>query len=97
VFTRTRKFVTSILATAMLAAGVFAPSAASQPNVIIGGGLVDVIVNDVNVLNNVKIGLGVALAADVCGVSVNVLAQDVRTGDATCTSDTGDVVIIQPA
>jgi ABC-type spermidine/putrescine transport system permease subunit II len=41
-------------------------------------GLVNVQIGDVTVQ------LPVAVAANVCGIAVNVLAQDIRTGEATC-------------
>jgi hypothetical protein len=95
VITRTKKFGATVLASAMLAAGALAPTAGAQPPIVIGGGLVNVVVNDVTILEDVKVGVAAAVAANVCGVNVAVLAQDLQFGDATCTSDTGDVVVIQ--
>jgi hypothetical protein len=66
-----------------------APAAHAQPDVVIGGGLVNVAVNDV--LNDNEVGTGVAagIAAEVCGVTaqVGVVAQQVaRTGAFDCTN-----------
>ena len=100
VITRTKKVAASVLASALLAAGVLAPTAAAQP--IITGGLVnvtvvdalDVVITDVNV----QVGAALALAANVCDVNVNVLATQLRNGDATCENAlTGDQAIIQEA
>jgi len=41
-------------------------------------GLINVAIDDATVQ------VPIAVAANVCGVAVNVLAQDVRDGDATC-------------
>lgn len=88
-------------ATAAIALGgslATAPSASAAP--LVTGGLVNVTVTDVVddvtvVVQDVNVGLGAALgvAANVCDVSVNVLARQLRNGGATCTSDaTGQTV-----
>jgi hypothetical protein len=58
---------------------------------VLFGGLVNVVVTDViddvtvTVQDvNVSVGAALGLAANVCGVGVNVLAQQLRNGDATC-------------
>ena len=88
---RTGKGRVAAFATAgTLALGaVGAPAATADPVVVVGGGLVDVQV--VNVLNNAEIlsrnnvGIGVAagVAAQVCGVAVQVgvLAPQLAGGD----------------
>ena len=87
-----------------LAAG---PVSAQPPVVIGGGGLVNLqigsieIVEDVevrNVLNDLTVNLGVALnvAANVCNVAVGVLAQDLAgDGIAACETDDQFAVIEQ--
>lgn len=53
----------------------------------------DVVVEDVNVV----LGAALGVAANVCDVNVNVLAEQLRTGGATCTSDaSGQTVTIGP-
>jgi hypothetical protein len=79
-------------------------AAAAQPPVVVGRGLVNVQVTDViddvivNVEDiNVNVGAALELAANVCGVSVNVLASQLGTGTATCDSlvdGTGSIVTI---
>lgn len=79
-------------------------SVAAQPPVVIGGGLVNVQIVDVidditvNVEDiNVALSVGLQLAANVCDVSVNVLARQLRGGGATCDSvveGTGSYVTI---
>jgi len=83
-------------AAATLAAGALvvpvalSSSAGAAP--IVTGGLVNVTVVDVlnnnEVIKNVNVSLGAALgiAANVCDVGVNVLARQLKTGGATCTS-----------
>jgi hypothetical protein len=82
-----RKAAVSLFAGAALAVGALTPASA-QP--IVTGGLVNVTVTDVIdvVVQDVNVGLGAALgiAANVCDVNVNVLARQLRTGEATCTN-----------
>ncbi len=40
-------------------------------------------------LNGVNVAVPIGIAANVCGINANVLAQDInQTGDATCTATT---------
>ena len=79
-------------AIALASSVVLAPPATAQP--LVTGGLVNVTVTDVIddvtvVVRDINVSLGAALgiAADVCDVNVNVLARQLRTGGATCTSE----------
>ena len=93
-----RKAAVSLFAGAALAAGALAPASA-QP--VITGGLVNVVVTDVIddvtvTLQDINVSVGAALgiAANVCGVGVNVLAQQLP-GPVSCTSDSsGQTVTI---
>jgi hypothetical protein len=83
----------ALASSALLFAGLAAPVAA-QP--IVTGGLVnvtivDLIDGDVLSYNDVNVALALNLAANVCDVNVNVLAQQLRAGDATCS--TADQVV----
>jgi hypothetical protein len=81
-------FGAAALASGALAAGIGAPVASAQP--VITGGLVNVTVTDL--LNNntvtvqVPIGAALNLAANVCDVSVNVLATQLKQGPTTCSN-----------
>ena len=95
---KTRRLVASLCATGLLAVGVTAPAASAQP--VVTGGLVNVTVVDVidgDILSNNDVNLGVALnlAANVCDVNVNVLAQQLRNGGAHCETATQSVDISQ--
>lgn len=89
-------FNSKIVRAAALAGAVAIPMAttvSAQPQVVIGGGLVNVqivdVVDDVivNVEDiNVALGAALQLAANVCDVNVNVLAEQFRQGDAQCSS-----------
>lgn len=84
------------LATGALAMGATAPATAAP---VITGGLVNITIVDLidgDVLSNNNVALGVALgiAANVCDVNVNVLAQQLRDGGATCTSEADDQQVI---
>ena len=97
-----RKLVATLFLTAALAVGATAPAASAQP--VITGGLVNITV--VDVLNNntvtldrtVNVALALGIAANVCDVTVGVLAQQLNTGSATCenTLDGFTATITQP-
>ena len=100
--------VRSNIVRAAALAGVMAiPMAATtsaQPPVVAGGGLVNVqivdVIDDIEVTVqdiNVALGVGLQLAANVCDVTVNVLAEQLKGGGATCDSvvdGTGSYVTI---
>ena len=70
-----------------------APASAQGP--IVTGGLVnitivDLIDGDVLSNNNVSLGAALGIAANICDVNVNVLAEQLRRGGATCTSEASD-------
>jgi len=97
-----RKLFATLFLTAALAVGATAPTASAQP--VITGGLVNITV--VDVLNNntvtldrtVNVALALGIAANVCDVTVGVLAQQLNTGSATCenTLDGFTATITQP-
>ncbi|HEX5860415.1 MAG TPA: hypothetical protein VFY58_01145, partial [Nocardioides sp.] len=70
-----------------------APPASAQP--VITGGLVNVTVADNEILNDVNVGVALGVAAALCDVNVNVLAQQLRNAAPTCESDAGPVEIVQ--
>ena len=70
-----------------------APPASAQP--LVTGGLVNVTVADNEILNDVNVGVALGVAANVCDVSVNVLARQLKTDAATCDSVAGPVEITQ--
>lgn len=96
-----------IATTAALALG--ATPALAQLNT--SGGLVNVSVQDVSVLNNflnqsqiaalnnvgvpVTVQVPVGVAANVCGVAANVLAHQKNSGPATCTAKSGSRALAQ--
>jgi len=91
----------SVVATAALV-GAFAMPATSAP--LVTGGLVNItlvnVLNNIEIItrNNVSLGAALGIAANVCDVNVNVLAQQLRSGGATCKNDvTGQRVTISQA
>ncbi len=90
------------LVAAVLSAGAMlvpTGAASAQPQ---QEGLVNVYINDVLDVNNNNVGIGVGanVAAQICGVQaqVGVLAQQVaRNGAAECTSNQGTEVRIEQA
>jgi hypothetical protein len=75
------------------------------------GGLVNVSVQDVSVLNNflnhdqiaalnnigvpVTVQVPIGVAANVCGVAANVLAQQKNSGPVSCTAKSGSQALAQ--
>jgi hypothetical protein len=74
-----------------------APVAPAFAQPIITGGLVNVVVGDVTILEDVRVAVALQAAANVCGVGVNVLASQIGQGPVDCESTTGDLVQIIPA
>ena len=73
-------------------------SAEAQQAPVVTGGLVNVTIVDAVDVQNVTLNLSAALllAANVCGVAVNVLAADfVQDGRATCSTATQTVTLEQ--
>lgn len=83
------RFAAATLAAGALVVPVALSSSASAAPIVTGG-LVNVTITDSlnNVLSENQVSLGAALgiAANVCDVGVNVLARQLKTGGATCTS-----------
>jgi hypothetical protein len=91
-----RKAAVSLFAGAALAVGALTPASA-QP--VITGGLVNVVITDAVDIEDVTVGAALGIAANLCGVGVNVLAQQLSgPGPVTCTiEDSGQTVTIEPA
>jgi hypothetical protein len=83
---RAKKLIVSTLATGVMAAGVALPTASAQP--VITGGLVNITVFDVLNNTDVNVQVPIGVAANVCGVQANVLAQGGIQEPVDCTSST---------
>lgn len=82
----TRTALATVVAGLVLAGGAIAPAQAAP---VVTGGLVNVTVTDVDLLNNVSVtalnGVTLKVAAEICGVTVNALATDLGPdGEAVC-------------
>lgn len=93
----TRTALAGTLASAGLVLTTAAPATA-QP--IVTGGLVNVVITDVIddvtvTIEDINVGLALQLAANVCDVSVNVLAEQLESGDVSCSTATQTVRIEQ--
>jgi hypothetical protein len=76
------------MATATFAGALALPMAMpADAAPVITGGLVNVTVVDVLSGNQVTAQVPVSVAANVCGVPVSVLAQDLRNGPVDCSND----------
>ena len=87
---------------ALATTAMTAPQAQAAP--LVTGGLVNVtvtdVIDDVTVIVrdvNVSVGAALGIAANVCDTSVNLLAQQLKNGGASCDADASDqrVVISQ--
>jgi hypothetical protein len=84
-----RRSIATVGAASAIAAGGLFVGAPAQAAPVITGGLVNVTITDVDLLNNVAVtalnGVTLQVAAEVCGVAVNVLAADLGPdGFAVC-------------
>lgn len=80
------KAIATVFAGGIVLVGATAPAQAAP---VVTGGLVNVTITDVDLLNNVAVtalnGVTLQVAANVCGVAVNVLAADLGPdGEAVC-------------
>ena len=78
-------------------------ASAQQPPVVIGGGVVNVqiidVIDDVEVVVqdiNVNVNPAVRIAANLCGLAVGVIAEDLQDGHVECdvVNGPGDIVVI---
>lgn len=90
-----KKMIATAGTAGLLTVGSLGLAAPAQAAPLFTGGLVNVTITEVDVLtgdilndNTVQVGVAAALAvaANVCDVNVNVLAQQFRNGGATCTN-----------
>ena len=84
-----RRSIVSVGVAGALATGSLMLASPAQAAPVITGGLVNVTVTDVDLLNNVAVtalnGVTLQVAAEVCGVTVNALAADLGPdGYAVC-------------
>ena len=83
------KIVATVFAGAALAVAPAATASAAPA-------LVDVTIQNVANNNEVTVAIPINAAANICGLQVGVLAQDLQQGDVECTSRAGqDVTISQ--
>lgn len=75
------KRIIALITTMALMMALSAMPALAQP--ILTGGLVNVTIVDVE---DVVVQVPVAAAANICGIDVNVLVEDLQDGDANCTA-----------
>jgi hypothetical protein len=83
---RARKLAASLFATGLLAVGAVAPASAQPP--VVTGGLVNITIVDVLNNNEVNVQVPIGVAANVCGVQANVLAQGGIQEPVDCTAAT---------
>ena len=78
-----RILATTIVAGALSVGGVAATASSAPAAPVVTGGLVNITVVDVASHNNVQVQVPVEVAAQVCGLDVNVLTQQVQPIDCT--------------
>lgn len=92
-----KKTLATIGTAGLLTAGTVGVAAPAQARPLIAGGLVNIQVTEVQIIDdvavdvlvqdvNIGINAALALAANVCDTTIAVIAQDLRDGSAECTS-----------
>jgi hypothetical protein len=82
----------AVAAVAVAGALSIVPSSAlAQP--VVTGGLVNITIVDVLSGNQVSVQAPITVAANICDVTVAVLAEDLRDGRATCTNETQQITV----
>ncbi len=76
---RTKVFLASMFASALLFAGLAAPASAQQQQ----DGLVNIMIGDI-IIRDVNVGIAANVAAAICAQDVNILAVDQGAGDVVC-------------
>ncbi len=76
---RTKVFLASMFASALLFAGLAAPASAQQQQ----DGLVNIMIGDITI-EDVNVGIAANVAAAICAQDVNILAVDQGAGDVVC-------------
>lgn len=83
--TRTRSLVGAVVVAAAMAAMILTPTMTDPASAqVVQDGLVNVNIGDVTILEDVTVALAANVAANICGVTVNVVAlatQVDRTGN----------------
>ena len=83
---KVRKLMASLFATGLLTVGAAAPASAQPP--VVTGGLVNITIVDILNNNEVNVQVPIGVAANVCGVQANVLAQGGIQEPVDCTAAT---------
>ncbi len=78
--------ILALISVAAMMLALTAMPAMAQP--LFTGGLVNINVTDVLTDNDVAVQVPIGVAANVCGVSVGVLAELAEQGPVDCTSST---------
>jgi hypothetical protein len=83
------------LVAATCAGALAVPVSAASAQPVITGGLVNVTIVDVLSGNQVTAQVPITVAANVCGVAVNVLALDLADGPVDCSNDQQIITVSQ--
>jgi hypothetical protein len=83
---KVRKLAASLFATGLLTVGAAAPASAQPP--VVTGGLVNITIVDILNDNQINVQVPIGVAANVCGVQANVLAQGGIQEPVDCTAAT---------
>jgi hypothetical protein len=90
-----KRFVRRALVGTVTAGAMLVPAAAASAQPVITGGLVNVTIVDVLSGNQVTAQVPVSVAANICGVAVNVLATDLADGPVDCSTATQLITVSQ--
>ena len=83
-----RLLLAGCAAAALTAGAGMAIPASAGASPVVSGGLVNITITTVLTTNQVNVQVPIGVAANVCGVAANVLAQHTTTASVSCTSAT---------
>ena len=93
-----RRSLATVGAAGALVTGSLFVAAPAQAQPLVTGGLVNVTLNDVTILENVGVGVAANVQANVCGVQVGAQVLTILSGlaqdqDVECSNEAGDQTV----
>jgi len=87
------RLVKRALISATFAGALVVPATTASAAPVITGGLVNVTITDVLSQDQINLQVPVTVAANVCGVAVNVLARQLPTGPVDCSNPVQTITV----
>ena len=90
-----KTFIKRAAAATAIAGAMVVPATAASAAPVFTGGLVNVTIVDLVSLEQTSVTVPISVAANICDVSVIVLARDLADGTADCTTETEQITVTQ--